>query len=1380
MTANSIGISTFVDLSGMRRGQKEYNRILDQMGSSTSSTTGIMGGAFSSLGTGLSNVAKIAGGALVAGVGLGTVAIGALGASSISAAKDMEQSVADIRSVFSGVAPTVEQLNSLILGLGVDPGLKVNATEAAEAIQLLARNGLTWEEISSGAAKSSILLANATGAQFGTAADIATDAMKSFNIQVDDMDSAVNGVTSVVTNSKFTIDDYALALANGGAVTSKLGVTFQDFNTSIASTSNLFSSGQTAGTAFREFIKRLAPSTETAATELRNLGLFSGLTTTAFGKLQDKIATTKSRIDELDPTSKNYEQQLAKLNKELTIQESQLVSGNNAFFDSQGNLKSMAEISKILSDATVGLSEEQKNLAFTTIFGADAMTTAFGIIEAGKLSVDGVRTEFEVLQETMAQTDAANAVAIRMDTLSGKMEILGGIFESTKIAIGNAFLPALKDLADALINIAGENQEAVVGFFTNLAERLAIGLPNAINFMVSLWQGTLLPAFMEFSNFAKENLLPVFSSVVSFLKENVPLAIGIASEVWTSTLLPAINNASTFITDTLLPSFNSVVSFLKENIPLAVGIASNIWKETLLPAINDVSSGFNSLANFWKENGTAILEIATKVFGEIADLGIYLINNVFPFLTESFNKIAQFWETNGPLIVDQINAFSGTLSALSTVITTVWDVARPVFTALVDTILGLGQVALQVSSGDWSSAWNTIKETATNVMRGLTPLMSEVWETIKGVWSVQLQALEVILTVAWDNMKMLFTLGFGVVEALTVKAWETFKDVWSVGFEAVKVILDSSWETVKTLWSLAFDTIKAFTEADWDTIKSLFFTGFQSVGEIITNAWDIFKNVWSAGFEAVKVILTSSLDMAKSLWALGFDTLKAIVSVTWENITSILGDTTVWQVFTGVWSAGFEAVKVILETAWDNFKSLWSLSFEVLETVATTTWDNLKTTFSNSLSEISSNFNEIVESIKEKWNELFTQVKEAASVGWDTVKSSFSNAINSLTEATSNILSSVKSVFADFDWLSIGSNIIAGIVDGISNAAGQIGDALTNAAQSSFDAVTSFLGIESPSKLFKEGVGTQIVAGVVDGISEGTQELIKQAENLGRSVFSSFTDAVSGQTFLFSPITGGTSYATDDPLVTSRLGALDTLKKQNQFLSQQNRIVDEIARKGLDFGELTKGLTLGANMDVVELLELQVRLNRELLAQETEMLGNAEERARLSEAETRFKKEEETLRFLQEQQRTLEKATELGIGSIFDGFEFGINADRASLIDLMTQISQEMQQQIIDDWQIQSPSKVAARLSENIMAGFAQPFSRILGTSTNNPISGMQGLSAGMIHSPPPQVLRGSNITNNNNSFPMSFNIPNNSGNNEVLANQLADIVIQKIKMQIQ
>lgn len=482
---------------------------LDDAAKKSSSSAGGMGKLSSLLGSGL----VVAAGAAVAAVGGLATAI----VSSTQKAANLEAQMSGIAAVMGKTKDEVAPLKDLILQLGIDPKLKVNATEAASAVEMLARNGLTMSDIMEGAARNTVLLANATDAEFSVAADIATDVMSLFNIEAKDMGTAVNGITSVVNNSKFSIDDYRLALAQGGGVAATVGVEFDDFNTTIAAISPLFASGSDAGTSLKTMLMRLVPQSNEAADKMRALGLFSGLTEKEFEKLSGKIDKQRDKIRQLNPEAENYQEKLDKLTVELKSMESQLVAGNNAFFDQEGNMKSMSEISELLSAATSGLSDEQRNSALSVIFGSDAMRAAAGIAETGK-------EKFDALKTTMGNTSAEDAAATRVDNLKGSMEILSGIIETLQLRIGEKFLPVVRDMVDAFSVFLDRNSDRIVAFFDGMVPRLetlgggfvrlageildfATGSSDRVESLGTIWDNTVsflltkaqsfLPAFRE-------------------------------------------------------------------------------------------------------------------------------------------------------------------------------------------------------------------------------------------------------------------------------------------------------------------------------------------------------------------------------------------------------------------------------------------------------------------------------------------------------------------------------------------------------------------------------------------------------------------------------------------------------------------------------------------------------------------------------------------------------------------------------------------------------------------------------------------------------------------------------------------------------------------
>lgn len=107
--------------------------------------------------------------------------------------------------------------------------------------------------------------------------------------------------------------------------------------------------------------------------------------------------------------------------------------------------------------------------------------------------------------------------------------------------------------------------------------------------------------------------------------------------------------------------------------------------------------------------------------------------------------------------------------------------------------------------------------------------------------------------------------------------------------------------------------------------------------------------------------------------------------------------------------------------------------------------------------------------------------------------------IPDVISSTIDIISSIQESFDNIDWVSIGLNIIDGIVSGIISAAGSLVDAAVGAAEDAVEAVKDWLGIASPSKLIRDEVGKYMALGMGIGFEKNvpTEEM---TDRVSRSV----------------------------------------------------------------------------------------------------------------------------------------------------------------------------------------------------------------------------------------------------------------------------------------
>lgn len=333
------------------------------------------------------------GGILAIGI---TAPVVALGASALKASANFQTAMNKVSISTQATAKEMGALETAARQIG--KSTVFSASEAADAMDMLAKTGLDVQTILGGAAKAAVDLAAAAGSELEPAASAISDSIQQFKRSSDQLPATVNQITGAVNQSKLSFDDYALALGQAGGVAAGLGVSFEDFNAAIAGTSALFSSGSDAGTSFKTFLTTLVPKSKDAAAAMQQYGL--------------------------------------------------------SFFDAGGRMKSVSDIAEMLREKLGGLSDEAKNEVLKDIFGTDAMRTALGLMDLGAQGLDKIK-------QKIAETDAAAQAAKRMEGFAGQMEQLRWSFEDLGIAIGKAgLLQAATALVSGLTGLLEKLSEA--------------------------------------------------------------------------------------------------------------------------------------------------------------------------------------------------------------------------------------------------------------------------------------------------------------------------------------------------------------------------------------------------------------------------------------------------------------------------------------------------------------------------------------------------------------------------------------------------------------------------------------------------------------------------------------------------------------------------------------------------------------------------------------------------------------------------------------------------------------------------------------------------------------------------------------------------------
>lgn len=363
--------------------------------------------------------AQVYGTAVVAGFAL-----------AVNSAKDFEQALANVKAAGGKQAfDQMEAIRQKALQLGADTSF--SSIEAANAMEVLIKAGLSVSDVLNGAADAAVNLAAAEGITIPEAAEIAAVAMTAFNLEAKQLPGIANEISQAASATKMNVKDFSYAMNQAGAVSKLVGLSFEDMTLAITAMGKAGIVGSDAGTSLKTMLMNLIPRTKDQIELSRKLGLL-----------------TKD--------------------------------GANAFFDQTGKVKSMTEIAGVLNNALKGMSQQQKLATLETLFGADAIRAAAIISEQG---AQGMRN---LTAEMNSQLSVAEKAKVKQDTLSGALEKMKGSIETAAIQVGTAFIPIIRQLAEGIEKAADwfsklnpGVQQAIVWFLLGSTALLGFGFALA-------------------------------------------------------------------------------------------------------------------------------------------------------------------------------------------------------------------------------------------------------------------------------------------------------------------------------------------------------------------------------------------------------------------------------------------------------------------------------------------------------------------------------------------------------------------------------------------------------------------------------------------------------------------------------------------------------------------------------------------------------------------------------------------------------------------------------------------------------------------------------------------------------------------------------------
>lgn len=371
----------------------------------------------------------------VSNVSSGLIKFGVVGVAAagmvIKKFADFDEAMSSVQAATHESAENMGLLRDAAVAAGADT--QYSATEAAGAIEELAKAGISTKDILGGGLSGALNLAAAGSMGVSDAAESAASALVMFGLKGSDVNHVADLLAAGAGKAQGEVSDLSAALNNVGTVASNTGLSIEETTGFLAAMASYGLTGAEAGTQFKSMLLSLQGPSSTAQKALDELGL--------------------------------------------------------SLYDSEGKTKSLTQFVGEYKASLEGKTQAEKDSYNSTIFGSYGINAANVAYKEG---AEGISSWIDAVNDAGFASETA---AARTDNLKGDIERLGGSFETLFIQSGSGVNGALRGIVQAAewaVDALGKIPEPILSATTQLVGagglvtlglgglgKLAVGINNA-------------------------------------------------------------------------------------------------------------------------------------------------------------------------------------------------------------------------------------------------------------------------------------------------------------------------------------------------------------------------------------------------------------------------------------------------------------------------------------------------------------------------------------------------------------------------------------------------------------------------------------------------------------------------------------------------------------------------------------------------------------------------------------------------------------------------------------------------------------------------------------------------------------------------------------
>lgn len=635
------------------------------------------------------------------------------------ATAEFEQSMNTMQVVSGATAQEMVALQQEALRLGAETAF--SAGEAAQGMLELAKAGLSTEQVMASIG-GTLDLAAASGMSVAQAAEVSAGALNTFGLDAGEAGRVADLLAAAANSSSVEVTDMAQGMQMAGAVFAANKVPIEDLSTAIALLGNNGIKGSDAGTSLKTMLMRLTAPTKDAAGAMTNLGI--------------------------------------------------------EVYNADGSMRGFEDIIGQLESSTTGLTDEQRNLALTTIFGADAIRAANILIAEGS-------TGYADMKNQVTEAGAAGEVAdAKLKGLAGAIEYAKGSIESALI---NAFLP----FTEATANLIRQAADLVTMF---------TGLPEPVRNAALAFAAVLAvagPVMLAISGIA--TVLGALLSPVGLI------IIGVAAlaAAWSSNFM-GIQDATAAAWAVIQPALQGFGEGLQSLglYMMAVVEDGDYMNDWLTHLPESVQGPVMAIGQLTAEIQEGFGVIVPQVIAAVQTAWQALMDLLAPAL----ERLQAAFGTMGTQVAGLAPHFDGLLAAVQNM----WEAVQPIieaFGALVGAVFAIVSVlAVNLLASAFENfgtiagavidqitlTINTFSTLITQVVALVLALLTGDWQTAWSAAQGIVGTFESFFTGTFENLK---TIATTVITAITTAVTDTLTDM-GVDTEGIMTGISTWWTSI--------------------------------------------------------------------------------------------------------------------------------------------------------------------------------------------------------------------------------------------------------------------------------------------------------------------------------------------------------------------------------------------------------------------------------------------------------------------------------------------------------------------------------------------------------------------------------------------------------